>query len=165
MGKLVKRVARLVHGLENALLYFMVATLVGLAVYQIVLRNVFGGGLYWGEPLLRVVVLWLALVGAMIATREGGHISIDVLSHYLGERGNAIAARITGLFSAVVCFIAAYYSVLFVLDERSYGAVAFADIPAWWCEAIMPVALAVIGLRFLIQLFGGPPPPAQEASS
>jgi TRAP-type C4-dicarboxylate transport system permease small subunit len=151
----MKQLMRLVHGLENTLLYSLVAVLIGLAVYQIVLRNVFGGGLYWGEPLLRVVVLWLALVGGMIATREGGHISIDVLNHYLSERGNAIVSMLTSLFSAVVCFIAAYYSALFVLDERAYGAVVFAEVPAWWCEAIMPLSLFVIGLRFSIQIITG----------
>lgn len=163
MKRMMTKLARLVHGVENALLYGLVALLIGLAVYQIVLRNVFGGGLYWGEPLLRVVVLWLALVGAMIATREAGHISIDVLSHYLGPRGNAMTAALTRVFSAAVCFTAAYISALFVLDERAYGAVAFAKVPAWWCEAIMPVALAVIGLRFAIALFTAAP--AAEARS
>ena len=115
--------------------------------------------------MLKVVVLWLALVGAMVATREGGHISIDVLSHYLGARGNAIAAFLTKLFSAGVCFVAAYFSLLFVLDERSYGAVAFAEVPVWWCEAIIPLALAVIGLRFTLQLVSLLVTRPQEASS
>ena len=39
-----------------------------------------------------------------------------------------------------------------MLDERSYGAIAFAQVPVWWCEAIIPLALAVIGLRFALQL-------------
>lgn len=162
---LLRRGVRLVRGAENALLYSLAVTLIGLAIYQIVLRNVFGGGLYWGEPLLKVLVLWLALVGAMVATREGGHISIDVLSHYLGARGNAIAALTTNLFSTVVCFVAAYFSLLFVLEERNYGAVAFAEVPVWWCEAIIPLALAVIGLRFALQLLAGLMAPAQEVSS
>ena len=82
----MKALLRLIHALENGLLYTLVAGLLGLALYQIVLRNAFGGGIYWADPLLRVMVLWMALVGAMVATREGGHISIDVLNHYLGEK-------------------------------------------------------------------------------
>ncbi len=151
----MKSLLRLIHGLESALLYLLVVLLLGLSVYQIVLRNVFESGLYWADPLLRVVVLWLALVGAMIASREGGHIKIDVLSHYLGERAQEISIAMTGFFSAVVCFIAAYYGVLFVADEREYGMMAFANVPAWVCEAIIPLGLAVIGLRFVFEAFAG----------
>ena len=147
----MKTLLRLVHGLENTLLYTLVALLLGVSIYQIAARNLFDSGLYWGDPLLRVVVLWLSLVGAMLASREGGHIKIDVLNHYLGPRAQAVAGSITGIFSAVVCFIAAYYGVLFVADEREYGMSAFANVPAWWCEAIIPVGLAIIGVRFAFQ--------------
>lgn len=147
----MKLLLRCVHGVESALLYLLVTLLLGLSVYQIVLRNVFDGGLYWADPLLRVIVLWLAMVGAMVASREGGHIKIDVLSHYLGERALAYTGVLTALFSAAVCFIAAWYGTLFVAEEREYGMTAFADVPAWWCEAIIPFGLLVIGLRFLLE--------------
>jgi TRAP-type C4-dicarboxylate transport system permease small subunit len=155
---MMKTLVRLFHGFESALLYLLVMLLVGLSVYQIVLRNVFESGLYWADPLMRVIVLWLALVGAMMASREGGHIKIDVLSHYLSARVLLVMRSITAIFSAAICFIAAYYSVVFVLDEREYGVAAFADVPAWWCEAIIPVGLLVIGLRFVIEAFS----PARE---
>ena len=114
----MKILLRLLHGLEDGLLYLLVAALLGLSVYQIVLRNVFDSGLYWADPLLRVVVLWLALVGAMIASREGGHIKIDVLSHYMSGRTLSLSKIATALFSAIICFIAAYYGYLFVVEER-----------------------------------------------
>lgn len=147
----MKTLLRLLHGLESSLLYLLVALLLGLSVYQILLRNLFDGGLYWADPLLRVIVLWLALVGAMVASREGGHIKIDVLSHYLGDRARVITGVLAALFSAVICFVAAYYGTLFVAEEKEYGMVAFADVPVWVCEAIIPFGLTVIGLRFLVE--------------
>ena len=143
----MKALLRLIHALENGLLYTLVAGLLGLALYQIVLRNAFGGGIYWADPLLRVMVLWMALVGAMVATREGGHISIDVLNHYLGDRAKTVMRSLTGLFSMAVCFIAAYYGFVFVLEERQYGDMAFAQVPAWLCEASIPLGLSIIGPR------------------
>jgi TRAP-type C4-dicarboxylate transport system permease small subunit len=71
-----------------------------------------------------------------------------------------ITATSTSIFSASVCFTAAWHSYQFVKDEREFGDIAFANIPVWWCEAIMPVALFVIGLRFLIQIFS----PISQAS-
>jgi TRAP-type C4-dicarboxylate transport system permease small subunit len=120
-------------------------------VYQIVARNLFDSGLYWGDPLLRVVVLWLAMVGAMLASRQRNHIRIDVLSHYISDRARRLAEVVSSIFSGCICLLAAYYGALFVADERAYGASAFADVPAWWCEAIIPLGLFIIGLRFLLQ--------------
>jgi TRAP-type C4-dicarboxylate transport system permease small subunit len=149
----MKAMLRFIHGLENALLYLLITLLLGISIYQIVARNLFDSGLYWGDPLLRVLVLWLALVGAMLASREGSHIRIDVISHYLAERAQGVANSITAVFSSVVCFIAAYYGFLFVADEREYGMSAFANVPAWWCEAIIPIGLSVVGMRFALEFF------------
>ena len=91
------------------------------------------------------------MIGAMLASREREHIKIDVLSHYMRGRALAWSSAVTALFSAIICFIAAYYGLLFVADEREYGGMAFANVPAWVCEAIIPVGLGIIGLRFLLE--------------
>ena len=43
-----------------------------------------------------------------------------------------------------------WHALLFVRDEQAGGALAFAQVPAWWCQAIMPVAFGLIALRYLI---------------
>ncbi|MEH6549195.1 MAG: TRAP transporter small permease subunit [Pseudomonadales bacterium] len=144
---------RLFHFLEDALLYLITAGLIGLAILQIWLRNVHDSGIYWGDSALRVFVFWLAMVGAMVASRESGHISIDAFTHYLRPAQRRMLGVLTSLFSAFICLLAAWYCLAFVLDEREYGDIAFAQVPVWICEAIIPVALATMGLRFLIQIF------------
>ena len=67
------RINRLISWLEDSLLIGLVAGLLLVAVAQIVLRNVLGEGLLWAEPVMRIAVLWIAMVGAMVACREGGH--------------------------------------------------------------------------------------------
>ncbi len=49
--------------------------------------------------------------------------------------------------------LAAYYSLLFVIMEKEDGLIAFANIPAWVCESIIPIAFAVISLRYLLYSF------------
>jgi hypothetical protein len=39
--------------------------------------------------------------------------------------------------------------VRLILDDRSAGAIAFAGVPVWICEIVVPIALVVIGLRYL----------------
>ena len=54
---------------ENAAMVLILFGMLVLAVAQILLRNVSGGGLIWIDPLLRIAVLWIAMIGAMIGTR------------------------------------------------------------------------------------------------
>ena len=58
------------HRAEDALLVILLTAMIVLACTQILLRNFFDSGIVWIDPLLRVMVLWLGLVGATVATRH-----------------------------------------------------------------------------------------------
>jgi TRAP-type C4-dicarboxylate transport system permease small subunit len=141
------RVFVLVHRAEDFLLALLLGTLVLLAPLQIVLRNFFDAGWLWADPFLRVLVLWVALLGALAASRQDKQISVDVVSSFLSPRANAIVGILTGLFTAVVCGVVAYHSWLFVAGERAFGSKAFGDVPAWLCQSVIPFAFAMIALR------------------
>lgn len=132
-----------------------------LAAFQIVSRNLFSFGLLWGEPLLRVLVLWLALLGAMAATRDGNHIKIDVLPRFLPRRVNHYVRRVTDLFSALVCALLAWHAARFVHAEWQDGLEMFAGIPSWAFELIIPFGFGIMALRFLLHAVFGPPARAQ----
>jgi tripartite ATP-independent transporter DctM subunit len=68
------------HRAEDALLVVLLSTMIVLAGTQIILRNFLDSGFVWIDPLLRVLVLWLGLLGATVATRNNKHIRIDLLS-------------------------------------------------------------------------------------
>ena len=112
------RLRRLLLNLEDGLLVFILCALVLLAVSQILLRNLWDSAISWGDPTLRVLVLWLALLGAMSATRDGNHIRIDLLSHYLPSSLRRLARRGTDLFAALVCSLLAWHSGRFVFFEK-----------------------------------------------
>lgn len=144
------RALRALHMLEDALLVGLLLTMVGLAVTQIVLRNGFDGGFLWADTSLRVLVLWIGLVGAMAASREHRHISIDILGRFLPRAAAKIATIFTALFTAAVCAALAWYSFDFVKVEYEAPSMAFGNVPTWVCESIMPIAFTVIGLRYLL---------------
>ena len=121
-----------------------------LAVLQILLRNIFDAGIIWIEPLLRITVLWIDMVGAMFASRDDSHIKIDLGMRMLDPRYQPYMKALVYLFTATICAIAAWYSFEFVLSEYDDGGIAFAQVPVWVCEAIMPFAFAVITLRYLV---------------
>jgi TRAP-type C4-dicarboxylate transport system permease small subunit len=140
-----------VRRIEDGILVSILTLMIGVAAAQILLRNLFGVGIIWGDVLVRVLVLWTGLVGAMIATRQDKHISIDLVTRYLPRRFDLPLKAVVQLFAAGVCALAAFYSFVFVQSEYLGGGLAFGQVPVWVCEAVMPLAFAVMALRYIAQ--------------
>jgi TRAP-type C4-dicarboxylate transport system permease small subunit len=149
--KKILRIYRSLLAIETFLLLFFLLTAILLSSSQIILRNFFDSGIFWADSALRVLVLWIGMLGAMYASRSKKHIRIDILSHYLREKKlrNKIG-RVTEFFTAVVCGIVAFHSIEFIQYEYEDGQIAFANVPIWLCETIIPIAFVIIGLRYLI---------------
>ena len=148
-----KRTQIILYWVEDAVLVGLLLLMIGMAVTQIFLRNLFGTGIAWSDVMVRILVLWVGLIGAMVASRQDNHITIDILDRYLPERGKVYANFVVKLFTALICAIAAYYSLLFVQMEFADGGMAFAQVPSWLCEAIIPFAFTVIALRYFLLSF------------
>ena len=147
------RALGLLRRIEDGILVLLLMTMIGVAASQVVLRNFFDAGLYWGDSLVRVTVLWVALVGAMVASRDDSHIRIDLLSRLIKPENQTWLVRSTRLFSCVVLGLFTWGSGQFVYYEYVDNAIAFGDVPAWMCEVIMPIGGGVMTLRYLLLAF------------
>jgi len=150
---LAKRLQIALYRLEDGILVGLLLLMIGMAVTQIFLRNLFETAIVWGDVLVRILVLWVGLVGAMVASRQGNHINIDLLDRYLPGRAKTVVNFGVELFTALICSGVAYFSLRFVQMEYIDGGMAFAKVPAWVCEAIIPFAFVVIALRYFILSF------------
>ena len=120
MLKPIKMVVHSIRAAESAMLVILLLGMMILAVAQIAMRNLLGTGVTWIDPLIRIAVLWIALIGAMIGTREGNHIAIDLLNQYIKGRWKWVVERLANALSAFVCAIMSWASILFVYDEYLY---------------------------------------------
>lgn len=134
--------------LENSLLMLMLGAMIGLGAMQIVQRNLFGTAFVWSDELLRILVLWLALAGAVAASRDDKHISIDILSRILSEKNRLLLRLVLDLFTTVVCSLLAWHSARFVLVEKEFGATLLGGLPAWPFQVIIPIAFLLIAWRY-----------------
>ena len=153
LGGFLRKGFWLFDKLEYLVLVFLLALMIGLAFLQIFLRVFFATGILWGDPLLRHLVLWVALLGAAMAAKEGKHINIDVISRLLPERGKTTIHALTDLFSAFICILLIQASLKFIRDEFQVGTLAFLKIPTWTVGIIFPIAFGLIALRFVISGF------------
>lgn len=138
------------HRAEDALLVALLTTMILLASTQIVLRNFFDSGIVWIDPILRVMVLWLGLIGATVATRNNKHIRIDLLSRLFERNTHRLIQSLVGQVSAWTCLAVAWFGFEWIRLDYQDGMTSFAGLPAWLLEIIIPASFALIGLRYLI---------------
>jgi len=151
----LERLQRILLAIEDSLLTSILTATLVLAIGQILLRNIWHTGISWADPALRVLVLWIALLGAMAATRNRNHIKIDIIPRYLPPALRTVSGRITNLFAASICTILAWHAARFVYFEYADGGLLFASVPAWACEVILPVGFGVMAVRFLLATLAG----------
>ena len=123
-----------------------------VAVFQVVARNAFGGGFIWGPDLIQLSVLWITMLGAMSAVGSDSHIRIDLAARLFNDRWRDVATRITNAGAAVVCGVLAWFSAEFVADSFAFGAPGFAGIAEWVFQCVIPVAAAIMTLRYTVQI-------------
>jgi TRAP-type C4-dicarboxylate transport system permease small subunit len=135
--------------LETSLIVAVLGGLILLGAAQIVLRNVFSIGFAWGDGLARLAVLWLALLGALAASRDGRHITMGAVTRFLPQHLQTAAGVCADSFGAAVSGALAWYAAAFVADSREFGDLLLDGVPAWWLQAVMPVAFALMACAFV----------------
>jgi len=149
------RLERTIEQIETAIIAVLVLAMVVLAGAQILLRNLFETGFAWADPLLRAMVLWAAMLGALAAARDDKHIGLDLLTHFLHGRSRRIARTIALLFAASMCAAMAWYGGKLVAVDFDGGAPVGA-IPGWVVELILPVGFTLLALRLAWRAFQPP---------
>ena len=142
------RTDEVIDRVEQTLVTILLSLMILVAFLQIVLRNIFSTGITWADPLVRNLVLWVGFVGAAIATKEGRHITIDVLPQWVPQQGKVIIGGIIQLFAAFICGLLTFAAVKFVRNEALLGSITFLGIPAWVPQMILPVTFGIMALRF-----------------
>lgn len=146
----IRRALHFVNLMEDGLLVGLLAVMIVLAAAQIVLRNLFETGFAGSDQLLRLLVLWVGLLGAVAASRDEKQINVDILSRFLSPRARAGVRVVIDLFTATVSAIVAWQAGRFVHSEYTAGSVAFVSLPAWIAEFILPLAFGLMALRYLL---------------
>ena len=171
--KILQRIERVLSRMEGWLLVLFLTVMVVLTFLQIMLRafHIYGhfqwantamGYLDWAEPLVRLLVLWVAFLGASLITGENKHIKIDVMSELLPTRWLPYRELILSSACVVVSALMTKASWSYVRMEWSFGGSLFLGMPTWIGQVILPAGFFLMLCRFLlrgvgeaVQLFGG----------
>ncbi len=150
---LLERLDRIGRFAEDVALVSLLSGMILLAVGQIGLRELLGTGIVWADELVKLMVLWLAMIGSIAACRDNRHIRIDVFSHILPARLILATRIVVDIFAATVCAIIAWQAYRYLQLEIEFADVVLVDTPAWLAHSVVPIAFALSAYRFLILVF------------
>ncbi len=147
----LEKIDEAIDRIETGLIVVFLSSMMILAFLQIFLRNVFMTGFAWGDMLLRNLVLWIGFIGATLATREGKHINIDIISRSLSPSVRGWVECVIHLFSLLICGLLTYASIKFIRNEFQMGTPTLLGIPIWILEAILPLTFGLMAFRFALR--------------
>ncbi len=154
MKKLLDSLERAGKLAENTALVLLLGTMIGVSVFQIINRELLGSSfaISWADELIKIIVLWLAMVGSIAAARDNRHIRIDLITHVLTGPIVTWAKIIVDIFAAIVCGVIGWHAFRLVREEISWGDTVFDNTPLWIMHAIVPLAFALISYQFVIRV-------------
>ena len=145
------RLDDIISRIEKVLIVFLLSLMMITAFSQIVLRNFFATGFSWADVLVRYLVLWVAFIGAALATKDGKHINIEVFSRWISGRALIYLKAVSQLCSLIVCGLLAYAAVKFIQFEAQMGGTTFFGLPVWLPQLIIPITFGLMTFRFALR--------------
>jgi TRAP-type C4-dicarboxylate transport system permease small subunit len=149
-GNILRRLEAAGRLAEDTVLVLILTGMIIIAAGQIVLRNFLNIGFIWSDELLRLLVLWIAVAGAVAASRTNKHISVAVLDRFLPERLALAVNVLIYAFTAAVSGTIAWYSLAFVQMSREFGDQLLGGVPAWMLQLVLPIGFALIAYRYAL---------------
>lgn len=142
--------SRYMKRLEDAALALLLTAMMLIGGWQIFMRNVVGVSLSWADESQRLLLLWLALLGAMAASRDRKQLRIDLASRYLKGIPRHALEAFADLLTAVVAGVIGWSALSFVRETQAFGDTVLGQIPAWIVQAILPFAFLMMAIRHFL---------------
>lgn len=159
--KTLRRIDRAMARIEGWFIVLFLSLMIALTFIQVLLRGLYTHGhlawanallgyMDWGEPFVRLLVLWVTFLGASLLTKDNKHIKIDLTASFFSDRWMAYRNVCLYLACAVICGLMLKASIDYVRTEWEYGGVLFLGIPTWIGQIILPMGFSLLLFRFII---------------
>lgn len=129
-------------------LFFLIMS--GSVFIQVIFRYCLHKPIYWSEEVPRFMLIWLTFLGAGIAMRKQGHLSITILTNRLKDKTRLkvqLVALILSIVFLIVLAIGGINITLLTMPNRS----AALGLPTGLVYLAVPVGAVLMVLHLLIQ--------------
>jgi len=141
------------HRIEEAVSACALLAIVVLPLAEIAGRRLLGHGVPGSIDYVRHLTLWLTLLGAMAAARDGRHLCMTTTA-WIPSRWRHAAELAAVSVACTICGALAWTSLQLVLAERQSAMSLAGGVPIYVAQSILPFGFAVIGWRLAARLTG-----------
>lgn len=134
---------------ENVVASLALAGIMVLPLTEIFSRRFLGAAVPGSGPLASNLTLWLGMLGAAIAARDGKLLTLATGEFLPKGRVEAVAHVISGAIAAMVATILALGSIALVQSDRTAGTEIALGIPVWMADLALPLGFGLIALRLI----------------
>ena len=142
-------VVRALRGGEELVANLALAAMVLLPLAEIVVRPVLSGGIPGSIPFVQHLTLWVGLLGAALAAREGKLIALATATFIPAGRRRHVAEIFAAFVGSSVSTILATGAYDLMLLDMEDGTTIAAGVPVWIAQLVLPLSFAVIALRLV----------------
>jgi TRAP-type C4-dicarboxylate transport system permease small subunit len=120
---------------------------------NVVLRAGFSSGIIGLFEAIEFGMLAATFLAAPWVLSRNGHVAVDIGLMGLPDRHRRLIGRFTNFLGAALCAIFVYYSLSATLASAARGSMIRTSfvIPEWWVLSVMPFALALMAIEFLMR--------------
>jgi C4-dicarboxylate transporter DctQ subunit len=150
MGGFFRKLDAGLARVEEAFLALALAVMVLVVFGDFVLRETVNRGWVWAKELASYLMVWVGFLGASLATHRRRHLVMSLAGKIFPPRIRKWTAFSAALITAAVSLYLSWLGYRYVQETRSFDERSLAlGIPIWWVQAAIPLAFALVGLRFL----------------
>jgi len=140
--------------IENSLATFALGGATIIAIAGVIMRYVFGDGIFWSEEAVIFLIILSTFIGAVITLRHNEHVNVDIIPAILGERGKWIMALIGTSLLVIYCAIIGAYAWVLIFEPAARNTITPSlKLPLWVVELSLPIGLTLMFLRSMEVLY------------
>jgi TRAP-type C4-dicarboxylate transport system permease small subunit len=142
---------------EDGIAGLVLAAVLGIVIYELTVRGIFGHSNLWTDELSRVLLIVMTYVSAVGLTRDGAHVRVELFIDRLAPGVRAGLERVIDALCLLFAMTAAWLGYKYVVESAAFGiSFAHSDLPfpIWVAQAIIPIGFAAISLRLFLRIVG-----------
>jgi C4-dicarboxylate transporter, DctM subunit len=142
-------VKALLVGAENRIASVALGGIMIIPLAEIASRKFLGAAIPGSSAYASVLTLWLGMLGAAIAAREGKLLTLATGEFLPKGRVSEVAHVFAGAAGAMICTILMMGAIVLVQSDREAGDILAGSTPKWIADLALPIGFGLIALRLV----------------
>jgi tripartite ATP-independent transporter DctM subunit len=132
---------------ENRIASLALGGIMIIPLAEIASRKFLGTAIPGSSAYASVLTLWLGMLGAAIAAREGKLLTLATGEFLPKGRVSAVAHVLAGAVGAMISTILMMGAIVLVQSDREAGDIIAGSAPKWIADLALPIGFGLIALR------------------